>query len=72
MPAIHWIYLGGNELSSMEDLSKKLGQQTIRVRDSSHTKSGKGGSDSHSIKYTKRELLTVDEIRRLERAVASW
>lgn len=61
------VYLGGNELSSMEDLSKKLGQQTIRVRDSSHTKSGKGGSDSHSIKYTKRELLTVDEIRRLEK-----
>lgn len=61
------VYLGGNELSSMEDLSKKLGDQTIRVRDSSRTKSAKGGSDSHSIKYTKRALLTVDEIRRLKK-----
>ena len=61
------VYLGGNELSSMEDLSKKLGSQTIRVRDSSHSRSGKGGSDSRSFKWTKRELLTVDEIRRLKK-----
>lgn len=60
------VYLGGNELSSMKDLSKKLGQQTIRSRDSSRSHSGKGGSDSKSFKYTKRELLTVDEIRRLK------
>ena len=61
------VYLGGNELSSMEDLSKKLGDQTIRVRDSSHSRSGKGGSDSKSFKWTKRALLTVDEIRRLKK-----
>lgn len=61
------LYLGGNELSSMEDLSKKLGDQTIRVKDSSHSRSMKGGgSDSKSYKYAKRLLLTVDEIRRLK------
>lgn len=60
------VYLGGNELSSMEDLSKKLGDQTIRIRDSSTSRSGKGGSDSKSFKYSKRSLLTVDEIRRLK------
>jgi len=60
------VYLGGNELSSMEDLSKKLGDQTIRVRDHSHSKNGKGGSDSKSFKYAKRSLLTPDEIRRLK------
>lgn len=60
------VYLGGNELSSMEDLSKKLGDQTIRTRDSSRSHSGKGGSDSRSFKYQKRSLLTVDEIRRLK------
>lgn len=59
------VYLGGNELSSMEDLSKKLGDQTIRIRDRSSSKSGKGGSDSKQFKYAKRLLLTVDEIRRL-------
>lgn len=60
------LYLGGNELSSMEDLSKKLGDQTIRVKDASHSRSMKGGgSDSKSFKYAKRLLLTVDEIRRL-------
>lgn len=60
------VYLGGNELSSMEDLSKKLGDQSIRVRDSSKSHSAKGGSDSKSFKYSKRSLLTVDEIRRLK------
>lgn len=60
------VYLGGNELSSMEDLAKKLGKQTIRSRDSSRSHSGKGGSDSKSFKYTARDLLTVDEIRRLK------
>lgn len=60
------VYLGGNELSSMVDLSKKLGDQTIRTRDSSRSHSGKGGSDSRSYKYQKRALLTVDEIRRLK------
>lgn len=61
------VYLGGNELSSMEDLSKKLGDQTIRVKDSSYSKSAKGGgSDSKSFKYAKRLLLTPDEIRRLK------
>lgn len=60
------LYLGGNELSSMEDLSKKLGDQTIRIKDSSYSRSMKGGgSDSKSFKYAKRSLLTVDEIRRL-------
>lgn len=60
------VYLGGNELSSMDDLSKKLGDQSIRVRDSSKSHSAKGGSDSKSFKYSKRSLLTVDEIRRLK------
>ena len=62
-----YVYLGGNELSSMEDLTKKLGDQTIRVRDTSSSRSAKGGSDSRSYKYTKRALLTIDEIRRLKK-----
>ena len=59
-----YIYLGGNELSTMENLSKRIGETTIRVRDHSYSH-GSRNSSSTSFKYTKRMLMTVDEIRRL-------
>lgn len=59
------VYLGGNETSSMKDLSEKLGEMTIRVRDRSSSRSGSKGTDSKSFKYTKRKMLGIDEIRRL-------
>ena len=60
------VYLGGNETSSMKDLSEKLGEMTIRVRDRSSSRSGSKGTDSKSFKYTRRKMLGVDEIRRLK------
>ena len=61
-----FVYLGGADTATMEDIQKKLGTQTIKQRkhSSSHNASG-GGSDSVSTDYTQRWLLTLDEIRRL-------
>jgi len=60
------MYLGGNEPSIMEDMAKKLGEMTIRVRDRSSSKSSNKGTDSKSYKYGSRKLLTMDEIRRMD------
>lgn len=64
------VYLGGNEPSSIDDLVKKLGDQTIRIKDKTHSKSGSKGTDSSSYKYGKRALLTADEVRRLKKGHA--
>lgn len=61
------VFLRGNGLSSLKDISEKLGKQTIRVRDNSSSRSSKGGSSSTSFKYAERSLLNVDEVRRLKK-----
>ena len=61
------LYLGGNETSTHEEIVKMAGKETMRVRDSSTSRNGKGsGSDSKSYKYAARDLITVDEVRRLK------
>ena len=54
------LFLGGNEQSTTEWLSKLLGKETIDLRTTSDSK---GVSGSHTINYqrTGRELLTPDE-----------
>lgn len=52
-----FLFLGGQEVDTLEYVSKLLGKKTIRVRSSS---TGKGGMN-HS--YTTRDLMTIDEIR---------
>lgn len=56
-----FIYLGGHESSSTEYVSKMLGKQTIKSRNSSKTY-GKQGSHNISLNATGRELMTPDEI----------
>ncbi len=61
------LYLGGNETSTHEEIVKMAGKETMRVRDSSTSRNGKGsGSDSKSYKYAARDLITIDEVRRLK------
>ena len=61
------LYLGGNETSTHEEIVKMAGKETMRVKDSSTSRNGKGsGSDSKSYKYAARDLLTIDEVRRLK------
>lgn len=56
-----FIYLGGHESSSTEYVSKMLGKQTIKSRNSSRTY-GRQGSNNVSLNATGRELMTPDEI----------
>ena len=59
------LFLGGNEQSTTEWLSKLLGKETIDLRTTSDSK---GVSGSHTINYqrTGRELLTPDELAQLD------
>lgn len=59
------LFLGGNEQSTTEWLSKLLGKETIDLRTTSDSK---GVSGSHTINYQRagRELLTPDELTQLD------
>ena len=59
------LYLGGNEQSTHEYVSKLLGKETISTTSSSQSK-GRSGSYSRSTQQTGRELLTPDEVRMLD------
>lgn len=63
------IYLGGNEQSTHEYISKLLGKETIDTRTHGQTK-GKSGSYSTNMQTTGRELLTPDEVRLLDNSKA--
>ena len=60
-----FIYLGGNEQSTHKYVSELLGKETIDTRSSSQGK-GRNGSFSQSFQQTGRELMTPDEVRRLD------
>lgn len=59
------LYLGGNEQSTHEYISKLLGKETIDTRTHGQTK-GRSGSYSTNMQITGRELLTPDEVRVLD------
>ncbi|VEG28511.1 VirD4-like conjugal transfer protein, CD1115 family [Actinomyces howellii] len=58
------LFLGGNEASTTEFISKRLGKETITQEDSSLQR-GTSGSWSRSWRSTGRELLLPDEVARL-------
>ena len=60
-----FMYLGGNEQSTHKYVSELLGKETIEVSSSSQSK-GRSGSYSQSTQQTGRELMTPDEVRRLD------
>ena len=59
------VYLGGNEQSSHKYISELLGKSTIDKRSSGETL-GKRGSSSRNYDVLGRELLTPDEVRKLD------
>lgn len=63
------LYLGGNEQSTHEYVSKLLGKETISTTSSSQSR-GRSGSYSRSTQQTGRELLTPDEVRMLDNSKA--
>ncbi|MBQ7896021.1 MAG: type IV secretory system conjugative DNA transfer family protein [Oscillospiraceae bacterium] len=60
-----FIYLGGNEASTHKYISELLGKETIDTKTSSQSK-GRNGSFSQNFQQTGRELMTPDEVRRLD------
>ena len=63
------LYLGGNESSTHKYISEALGKSTIDTKTHGETK-GKSGSWSTNMQISGRELLTPDEVRRLDNRYA--
>ena len=63
------LYLGGNEQQTHEYISRMLGRETI-VTESSTKSKGRSGSYSLSTHRAGRELLTPDEVRKLDNSDA--
>ena len=64
-----FLYLGGNEQSTHEYISKMLGKETIDTRTRGITK-GQHGSSNTNYQNAGRELLTLDEVRLLDNSNA--
>lgn len=64
-----FLYLGGNEQSTHEYISKMLGKETLDTRTRGITK-GSHGSSNTNYQNTGRELLTLDEVRLLDNSNA--
>ena len=64
-----FLYLGGNEQSTHEYVSKLMGKATIDTTTHGLNK-GKNGSYSDNYQQTGRELLTPDEVRMLDNRYA--
>ena len=63
------LFLGGNEQSTHEYISKMLGKETIDTRTRGITK-GQHGSSNTNYQNAGRELLTLDEVRLLDNSNA--
>lgn len=63
------LYLGGNESSTHKYISEALGKSTIDTKTHGETK-GRSGSWSTNMQISGRELLTPDEVRRLDNRYA--
>ena len=63
------LYLGGNESSTHKYVSEMLGKATIDTKTRGQTK-GKSGSYSTNFQISGRELLTPDEVRKLDNRYA--
>lgn len=64
-----FLYLGGNEQSTHEYVSKLLGKETIDTNTYGQSK-GRGGSYSTNWQLMGRELMTPDEVRMLDNRYA--
>ncbi len=56
------LFLGGQEPTTLEHISKTLGKETIDTRSHNRTR-GRQGSTSENDGITGRELMTVDELK---------
>ena len=61
--------MGGNELSTHEYITKLLGKETIDLNTYGESH-GRNGNYSTNLQITGRELMTPDEVRRLDNRYA--
>ena len=66
---VEFLYLGGNEDSTHELVSKKLGKETIDMNTYGQSK-GRNGNYSTNWQISGRELMTADEVRMLDNRYA--
>jgi type IV secretion system protein VirD4 len=59
------VYLGGNEQSTHEYISKLLGKATIDKRSTGESR-GRQGSSSRNFDVLGREIMTPDEVRKMD------
>lgn len=59
------IFLGTSDPETCEYISKRLGPKTIKIKSNGTSNSGKGTSTSSNMSLQKRELLTPDEVSRI-------
>lgn len=59
------LFLGGSDATTLDYISKKLGKETIRAKNTSRTY-GRTGSSSTSFNSTGRELMQPDEISAMD------
>ena len=66
-----FLYLGGNEQSTFEYVSKRLGTETLDTNTTGRSK-GRNGSYTTNYQTTKRELMQPDEVGRLDNGYAIY
>lgn len=63
-----WLYLKADDIETLEEISKKLGNYTVAsVSESTSYSSGSNSSKSSSTSLNARALLTVDEVKLIDR-----
>ena len=55
------IFLGGQDLETTKYISELLGDTTVRIRNTSYSKSGKGGTN-YSYQWQKKRLIAPEEV----------
>jgi len=61
-----FLFLGGQEMSTLEEVSKSLGKETIDLKSSNRTKSARNNSTAENNSILGRELLQPDELMRMD------
>ncbi len=63
----NWLYMQTENLDTVEEVSRRLGNYTIRTPNISSSSSSSGGSYSGGYSLTGRRLLMPEEIKRIDR-----
>lgn len=60
------LFLGGNDPTTLEYINKQLGKETIQTNTYGHSR-GRSGQYSTNLQQTGRDLMTPDELARLDK-----